>query len=352
MKKILLVDDALTGHHRVYLKNIVNNIDEQFVIALPENDDDVYVKYNNVDFRHKKFGLLEYTKYLKRIAKIAKEENVDIIHFLSGDSFFRYFGLFLKSRRDVRVVITFHKISEDWLHLKSFKCICKHVTTAVVHSTYLQTLSEQQKLNNVTTIFYPSFCPKMDKKVAREKLSIPNDKVIIGAIGGTRKSKNLGLLLEALRKVSGQFHLVIAGKPEEYDSLYIEEHTREYAKSVTVFLRELTDDEYATVVNACDIIAIPYSGTFNGASGPLCDGVYTDSFIIGSEHGNIGDTIRKNHLGYTFKTDDSDSLASVVDKAITIPFERDEKYFEFQKKLAPKNFAIGYKQIYENSDKF
>lgn len=50
----------------------------------------------------------------------------------------------------------------------------------------------------------------------------------------------------------------------------------------------MTDREFAEVIAASDIIALPYRKKFNGASGPLVEGVYLGKCIIGPNHGNLG----------------------------------------------------------------
>ena len=50
--------------------------------------------------------------------------------------------------------------------------------------------------------------------------------------------------------------------------------------------------------------------------------------IVGPNHGNLGDTISKNHLGYTFETENVESLAEVLNRALAEKWEPDEMYAE------------------------
>ena len=49
-------------------------------------------------------------------------------------------------------------------------------------------------------------------------------------------------------------------------------------------------------INACDYIVLPYRYSFDGASGPLVDGVIADKIIIGANHGSLGNLINNNNL--------------------------------------------------------
>lgn len=350
MKKILLVDDSLSGHHKIYMKNIIENINKNFVVVLPDVIDEISIKCSVVKYNQKKFSLLQYIRYINKIRDIAKKEEVDIIHFLSGDSFYKYFGLFFYKLKKQKIVVTFHKIPEDSLHLLSLKRICRYIDIAIVHSSYLQNVAEKMGIYNVVKVSYPSFCKKKNKVFIKKMLGIEDNEIVIGAIGGTRKSKNIGLLLDALANIDVPFRLIIAGKLEDYGEVYIREKVDKYINNVSLILKILDDEEYSNVINACDIIAIPYTRSFNGASGPLCDGVYTNAFIIGLDAGNIGKTIKDNHLGYTFKADDCESLCEVIKYAIKNEFKRDDKYYAFQSELNPKNFVQSYERIYNNLD--
>ena len=103
----------------------------------------------------------------------------------------------------------------------------------------------------------------------------------------------------------------------------------------------------AAAISASDYIVLPYRKSFNGASGPLGEGVSFGKCIIGSDHGNLGFTINTYHLGYTFKSENVDDLSNVITQALSVPFSEDEQYMKYQKLLNPDHFRLEYKTIYE-----
>lgn len=70
----------------------------------------------------------------------------------------------------------------------------------------------------------------------------------------------------------------------------------------------MTDEEFEMAIQAVDAIVLPYRKTFNGASGPLGEGVAKGKMIIAANHGSLGDIVEKNHLGYTFESENIEAL--------------------------------------------
>ena len=125
-------------------------------------------------------------------------------------------------------------------------------------------------------------------------------------------------------------------------------NTKNYSENIRCLLKFLSDEEFQYALNATDIITIPYRKVFNGASGPLGEGVYLEKCIIGPCHGNLGDTIEKNHLGYTFLSEDVNSLAETLNKALKTEFKPDEKYKEYKNSLDVESFLKSYAELYNS----
>ena len=87
--------------------------------------------------------------------------------------------------------------------------------------------------------------------------------------------------------------------------------------------------------------------SFDGASGGLVDAVVAGKPVIGAEHGALGELIRSNHLGYTFKTEDADDLARVIDKALSEGFMLDDTAERYRSSLDPESFRNKYYRLYD-----
>lgn len=348
--KILMIDTALDGHHIAYLGEIVRGCAYDFTLVLPERTKAYgnfkIITYSSVDLVNKKF--IPYLRWMKELAKIAKKEKPDIVHFLVGDVYYKYFGIGLDLFKEYKTIITLHWIRQGALKHFSLKTFCHKVNRVVVHSSYLLKELQKMGINNGGWIEYPQFKrpSQLTKNEARTYWKIDENIPVILSLGNTRKDKGVDILIEALNKVDCPFQLLIVGKAEEFDEKYINEHTQKYATQVTIYLKYLTDKEVELAITAADIIALPYRYSFNGASGPLGEGVSHEKCIIGPKHGNLGDTIQENHLGYTFETENVDNLAAVLEKAIGQQFLPDDKYKAYKDNLNPRMFIERYNKLY------
>ena len=94
----------------------------------------------------------------------------------------------------------------------------------------------------------------------------------------------------------------------------------------------MSEKEYGEYLSACDIVMLPYSKRFDGASGPLVDAVSLRKPVIASNHESLGDIVTKHSLGLLFEVENIQSLQLVLQRALSkgIPWnEAAEQYREF-----------------------
>lgn len=351
--KILYIDVSLSGHHSLYLRTLVNNSTDQIVLLIPRIDDTIHCKQYLLNFTGKLKNYFYYRKWYKRIIKIVQKEQPEIIHFLYGDVFYRFFGLGLGKFKSYNTIITFHHVRHSKLHNISMKYIYKNINYGVVHTKILEKQLHAINIQNVIHIEYPKFnnLPPLIKKDAKDYFNLPKDVPILAAIGGTREDKGLDILLEALKKVTQPFHLLIAGKEETFTRTYIENAILLYESKVTCVLKFLTEEEFSAALSAADFVVLPYRRIFDGASGPLGEGVALGKTIIGPNHGSLGDIIRNNHIGYTFESENIIDLAKTLNRALSKTFEYDKVAIRYKESLDPQNFREQYKQLYSYIDR-
>ena len=347
--KIIYIDTAIDGHHLTYLSALIKGADNDHVLILPEKVESRGVKqYVCTDKDSSEQRTFQsYCNWMKQIKAIVKKEKPDVVHFLYGDVFYRYFGYGLGALKGIKTIITLHWARTGILQKISTKMICSQVDVAVVHSSYIKTLISGYGANNVVHIEYPQFNTNMvTKEDACGYWGISTEIPTIACIGHTRQDKGLDILLEALDQVDKPFQLLVAGKEDSFDRTFIEEKILKYQDRVRLCLKYLTDEELANALGAADIIALPYRKTFNGASGPLGEGVALNKCIVGSNHGNLGDTIEKNHLGYTFESENSSALAEILNRALIDKFKPDNVYIRYQESLNVDAFIESYHSLY------
>lgn len=345
--KLVLVDTSITGHHVPYIQALSNLADETIAI-LPEELTSLSIPQRICSFpRSSQRRFSDFLRWVKAVKSIVEQEKPDIVHFLMGDDFYRFFGAGLGLFARYKVVVTLHWMRNGFAGRLSTKAIAWHSDSMVVHSTYMQQKLCSYGIKHVVHIEYPQFGTVFyPKEEARAHWQLRQDTPVIVCIGGTRHDKGLDILLEALEKVEQPFQLLIAGKAEHFSEDFIRAHTQSYSDCVHCHMRFLSDEELASAVCAADVIALPYRRKFDGASGPLGDGVVHSKLIVGPDHGNLGDAIRRNHLGYTFETENVDSLADVLNRALGEKWEPDAQYLEYQKMLSVDRFQEVYRVLY------
>lgn len=349
--KVLYIDISLAGHHVLYLESLMSEFKDS-VCLLPESDIKINVDkviYYNVD---RKFN--SYLKWVNKICEIIKSEHIEIVHFLYGDGLYKFFGIGLqKIKKLAKVVVTFHQFQYGFLHKISIKKICSKIDFGIVHTSFLKKQAVKIGVKNIEIINYPKFTPvkNISNGEAKRIVGISSVSPVISALTGTRYDKGLDLLLAALEQVQNDFTLLIAGKPCYFSEQFINEHVIRYNDKVVTVLKELTEDELANSVSASDIVVLPYRKIFDGASGPLVEGVAYGKTIIGPNHGSLGQIIKDNHLGYTFESENVDDLARTINKALSENFIYDEYAKKYQSALSVDSFIDSHKNLYDGLTK-
>jgi len=346
--KILFIDIAMTGHHKVYMEHLASMESCESVFVLPEHLSDQNKEYI-LKSNFKKISIFKYIKYLKNIRAIVENEKPDIIHFLYGDVFYYYFGIGLRMFNKNNVIITFHHVRKSAWRDISVKRIFRKIKRGVVHTKSLFVNLSNKGIDNAIHIEYPVFdmIQEIDKDYAIKKMGLPQNVPVLAAIGGTRYDKGLDILLDALNYVKDPFHLLIAGKVSKFDNEFINIKSIRYSNQVTKYLKYLTNEELSLCINSADYIVLPYRKIFDGASGPLSEGVFLGKIIIGPNHGSIGSIIKENKLGYTFEAESPKDLARAITKALQERLSWNEVAEDYRKELDLQNFKHKYFELYK-----
>lgn len=347
--KILYFEKEISGHRLPHLESIINGNNAISIIVAPKPIPSIDCKQYVYTIREKKRRTLKtFLSMLDEVYNICEIEKPDIVHFTDGNIFYRFFGIGLKKFKKYKIVLTNHNAKEGFLYRISTKLISNKVDIVVVTSEYSKTVFERYGSKNVINIEYPQLNDFVfDKKKSLEYFDIKTKSTVISCVGGTRLDKGIDIMLNALTKVNKPFHLLIAGREEYFSKDYIEQIAKPYLEKVTIYFKFLSDEEFAMAISCSDIVAVPYRKGFNGASGPLGEGVWRNKCIIGPKSKNLGDIIEKYHLGYTFIQENPDSLAELLNDVLDKPFEVDDRYLEYKKMISHKEFEKTYRDLYK-----
>lgn len=354
MKILIYATPESKGHHYTYFSAIVEAIKDktpqtEIVAVLPEKSEEVDCRQVYIqEFNWGTKSFVEYFGLMRAFTRIVENEKPDCIHIQCGDNFYRFFGLGFGRLKKYNPIITFHHMKRSKLRDISLHHIFSKIKYGVVHTEALKEMLYSMGIKNVKHIEYPQFqkniAPSQDK--ARKKLGLKKDIPVLLALGATRDDKGLDILLEALNLVNKDFQLLIAGKEESFTEAYIDQHIQNYSTKVVKLLKFLDDNEFSECLSASDFVVLPYRKCFDGASGPLGEGVMLGKTIIGPNHGSLGNIIEKNHLGYVFEAENVNSLAKVIDSALIKEQYHDKEYRNYQKELSPDLFKRRYLEIF------
>lgn len=341
-KKIMFVDTSVDGHHLVYLNSLLQVASAESFAVLPENCAKLRCRQKLISFSGIR-SFSSYRRWIKELQKIAELECPDIVHFLDGDSIMRHFGYGLGAFKNSRIVITFHHFFEGKLREVSMKRMLRQDNYGVVHTDEIKHKVKRLRIKHVTCIPYPCFLDSAMRAGDGFHHEIP----VLLALGGTRHDKGLDILLNALKQVTVPFFLIIAGKEEDFKEKYIRNEIKPYEDKVKLVLRFLSDGEVLAFLKACDIIVLPYRKEFDGASGPMCQGIYLGKTIVGPSHGSLGLQIEKFHVGYTFESENVHALAECLETALRKPCIYDKTAQKAQEELREEKFQTRYRRLYE-----
>lgn len=347
--KVLYIETAIDGHHQVYLKGLVNNCKADAIVFLPEKLSEIKDRQYTYSNEWKKKSLIQYIKWILKIRKIVTKENPDIIHFLDGDTIMRYMGLgfFLLKRK--KLVITYHHFFSGIIRRISYKLMTNNAV-AVAHTQIIKDKLTTYGVKRVFHIEYPVFKYDQILKIhsvdARKNFGIKTALPVLGVIGATDGYKGIDILIQALKHIENHVCLFVAGKEGETKKEKIYELNNYPNVDLVCKLGWMTEQEYILAICACDYIVLPYKKIFDGASGPLVDGVVAGKTIIGADHGSLGETIRKNKLGYTFESENIIDLAKTIDEVVGNGRDHlliNKNYIEY---LNPRRFYNEYDRLY------
>lgn len=350
--KVLIVDINVVGHHPAYIEQICKintQLGNEVFLLLPEKIS-VYKEKTIVNKNLKNMkSFLSYISVMKEIESICGNQNIKIVHFLTGDVFYRFFGYRLKRFKKIKTLFTFHHFKEDFLHTISMKRILSRIDLATCHTDFILSFFKKRSVTNLYKITYPFFGKyiEYDSKLFREEFCIKDNEKIYLCLGETRYEKGLDIFLNACKGIEN-IKIIVAGKERDFCKKQLSEiiFRNKIEDKVIMILRYITDDELNRIVDCSDYIVIPYRRRFDGASGPLVEGVVHNKCIIGPNHGSLGNIISSNELGYCFESEDTISLRETIVKTQNEQFVITDSYRDFQESLKLSTFTESYIGVY------
>jgi glycosyltransferase involved in cell wall biosynthesis len=233
------------------------------VIALDtKNSTAIDIRQDNVRFRTlTKRSFWRLPSPARLCSKLGLSD-VDLV-FSSGDSYYGYLGLRLARHLSAKAVFD---IYDDYAHFGSNKLpfMRSMLTSAASESDLLVCASEPIRhaysalqANAVLLqngVDNSVFAPK-DKQSARSSAGLGNDEIVVGYCGSIHDLRGINDLIaavELLRTQGKDVKLLLAGR--EFGEADLKRPWIDYRGMVG-------QDEVVTLINACDVVTIPYKDT-------------------------------------------------------------------------------------------
>lgn len=179
---------------------------------------------------------------------------------------------------------------------------------------------------------------KIDKKIARQKISLDIEGPLFLVFGTDHEGKNNKIIFEAIKHIKGTIYVIFAGKmsskynnPEYLNKIY-------GYKNVFIHNQYIKEEDIPYYFSASDAIIISQIKGFHH-SGNIFLSLQFQVPIIASRSEYIGDFVEKNGIGVTFEPENSYDLARAISEFLNFN-ENELKYIYTNLKKCAEEFSI------------
>ena len=197
------------------------------------------------------------------------------------------------------------------------------------------------------------YCSVSDKKMLRNKFSLPKDKFIITAVGALRVRKGHDQLFEALLQLPDyldKIHLVLCGtgNMEEIEQKIAE---LKFPRNKINFLHGLSEDDLAQLYAASDCFCFPSVTPRECMGLALKEAMSVGLPVAAYNAGGIGEAITEGINGFLAPIDDRKALASAILSVFNLSAEEKDKMRLANNEKAGRLFDIKKtaEQIYQEA---
>jgi glycosyltransferase involved in cell wall biosynthesis len=350
MKKTLVFDIEMTGHHLEYLHHLYcaagQKVNEEFVFAFPESFDDVssnfeWPYYSNITIHYLKgydvvkvkCNILKRSYYLsKLLKKTAKDLQITHIFLIVLMQFLPFLPFFLNKKYKVSGIVyqiylyrwkqssVFTKLQDvfKYLSLSNFN-IFEKVFLLNENSAphYLNKKYKTNKFYNLVDPVVPII--GNDIRNMREDLEILNKTKVILHLGTMSKTKGTLEIFEALgvmrKEEYTNYTFIFAGKvQDDIKESFYKMYNKFKDKVQIILFDEFCSFEFmGSLLLTCDIILCPYKRT-SQSSGIIGYAAQFGKIVIVPKKGMLAKLVRNYKLGLFFENDTPYGIINVIEK--------------------------------------
>ena len=271
-----------------------------------------------------------FKKYLSALIKSRSDKTEIVIIHLFHSSFVDYILIYLTHFFGFRICLIIHDV-ESLLEQcrKSWIQKCSHLSTyIVVHNmvSYDELLkkipsAEKEKVFIIPHGNFIDIKELTNNIETSEYFSFDSNKFYLLFFGMIKKTKGLDVLIEALKDIPSNVHLIIAGRTRNISFNYYEKMINKFKLSDRVhpLIRYISNDERNKLFNFSDLAILPYQKIYQ--SGVMLLAMSYGLPVIASDL-PANKLIIEDKKGILFKEGNSLDLASKINEIINDELKR------------------------------
>lgn len=211
--------------------------------------------------------------------------------------------------------ILFDKILNIWTQIIDGFIVMSNNSRELVENKF-----PALKYKDSETIYhglYENYPNSTNKYVSRKKLKIGLNKKVILFFGRIEKYKGLKLLMESFCRLDSNYHLIVAGKFEDYS--YYNEIKRKSINNtnITIFPHFIQENDIQYYFNASNLVVLPFNEIMN--SGSLLLALSFNKPVLCPNKGSISEisNLLNHNAIITYDQLDHSTLLQAVSKCVT-----------------------------------
>lgn len=299
----------------------------------------------NLSLRHSMEVSIDLIKDLKKEIKLAEKDNYNLIlHFHEYHMWQMYTSLFLfKKSKNVKIFAQHHGGRSPFQNLMRYnrlflvfplillmqlceKYLFKKIDTFYALSldeiNYLKKYAPNSKIKFQTMGIEDIYFEKLDKYIARKKLSLDLTKKYILYLGRIKTTKGIKELFDAMHFINAELLLIGEGVDSEKYKNYVIEQNLYNIK----FLDAIYGDKKLLYLSACDCLILP--SYTEGAPVVIMEAIARNLPVVVTNVGGVSIMIKDNREGLFIKPYSTDEIIIAINKVLKWKKKDIRKYAE------------------------
>lgn len=352
MKKTLVFDDEVVGHHLEYLHHLYETagekVNEEFIFAVPRSFDFISNNYEWKSYPHIKFhyiiddeiaklngNIIRRSYYLSKLLKrIAREFNVTNIFLIVLIGFIPFLPFILGNKYKVSGIIYqiyLYRWKKSSIITKSQDVLKYLILTKLnmfeklfilndrVSPYYLNKIFKVQKFHFLPDPVVPIL--NLELEDMHEQLNIRKNSKVVLHFGSLNRNKGTLEVLQAISLMNSQkysnYTFIFAGiiQDDIKESFYNLYNNIRKSANIIVFDYYCSINLIGSLCITSDIILCPYKRT-NQSSGVIGYAVQFKKPVIVPKQGLLGKLVKTNKIGYLIEDTSPNEILKGIEKSI------------------------------------